>query len=250
MNRFFFTTSIERNSSTRNFAFLRSFEGFSTIVGGLTGLGVSVRVCSSYFDALFNRTIERFTKTSIADWPNATKPFASSPDLLALIITVFLSFALLSGLKNSKFLTNFLTIFTLSSLIFFSFSGFYLGRVENYRPFNPFGIEKIFQGTSLLLYSYIGFEMATIAIEEAKNPSTNVPKATVISLILVVIVYSLAGASLTFLIRSKDIDTESAFAQAFENSAWPWASRCISVSIVLTATGNLLSGAYGTIRMM
>ena len=41
------------------------------------------------------------------------------------------------------------------------------------------------------------------AIEEAKNPSRIVPQATVISLLIVTSLYSLAGASLTYLIPYK-----------------------------------------------
>ena len=92
--------------------------------------------------------------------------------------------------------------------------------------------------------------MATIAIEEAKNPSKTVPQATVISLILVTSLYSLAGASLTYLVPYANIRPDSAFADAYEASSWPWARYVISVAIVLSAGGNLLSGAYGTIRIM
>lgn len=92
--------------------------------------------------------------------------------------------------------------------------------------------------------------MATIAIEEAKDPSRSVPQATVVSLVLVTLLYSLAGASLTYLIPFTSINTESAFANAYEMSPWPWATYLISVAIVFSAGGNLLSGAYGTIRIM
>nr|ACI90334.1 solute carrier family 7-like protein [Philodina roseola] len=229
------------------FAFLT---GFTSILGGLTALGVSARVWSSYFDALFNHRFALFIKQRVAHWPNAPAPFASHPDFLALIIVFVLCVALLSGLKNSKWLTNTITVLNVFALSFIGISGFILGNPKNYQPFQPFGIEKIFHGSSLLIYSYIGFEMATIAIEEAKNPSKSVPQATVVSLILVTLLYSFAGASLTYLIPFTNINKDSAFASAYETSRWPWASYLISIAIVLSAGGNLLSGAYGTIRII
>ncbi|CAF0825292.1 unnamed protein product [Adineta steineri] len=222
--------------------------GFTTIVGGMTGLAVSARVWSTYFDALFDNKINSFIVHHIIQWPNAPAPFAKSPDLLAFSVTIFLTLALLIGLRNSKYLTNSLTILNMSALLVIGITGFILGDIHNYQPFAPFGIQNIFRGSSLLLYSYIGFEMATIATEEAKNPSKTVPQATVISLLIVTSLYSLAGASLTYLVPYKDIDSNSAFASAYKQSKWPQIGYIISIAIVCSAGGNLLSGTYGTIR--
>ncbi|CAF3747835.1 unnamed protein product [Rotaria socialis] len=224
--------------------------GFTSIVGGLTSLGVSARVWSAYFDALFNNTIHSFITEHIIHWPDAQAPFSKYPDLLAFGITMIVIFAMLAGLKNSKYLTNSLTVVNMSALFFIGVTGFVLGNAHNYQPFIPYGVSSIFRGSSLLLYSYIGFEMATIAIEEAKNPSKIVPQATVISLLIVTSLYSLAGASLTYLIPYKDINSESSFAHAYSLSKWPWASYIISIAIVFSAGGNLLSGTYGCIRII
>jgi amino acid transporter len=157
---------------------------------------------------------------------------------------------MLAGLRNSKYLTNSITVLNMSALFFIGITGFVLGDRHNYQPFMPFGVQSIFRGSSLLLYSYIGFEMATVAIEEAKNPSKTVPQATVISLLIVTLLYSLAGASLTYLISYQNINIESAFAHAYGLSKWPWARYVISIAIVFSAGGNLLSGTYGSIRIM
>jgi amino acid transporter len=216
----------------------------------LTGLGVSARVWSTYFDALFDNKIRYFITEHLIHWPNAPAPFSKYPDLLAFGITIILILTMLAGLRNSKYLTNTLTVLNMSALFFIGITGFILGDIHNYQPFVPFGAQSIFRGSSILLYSYIGFEMATMAIEEAKNPSKTVPQATVISLLIVTLLYSLAGASLTYLIPYKDIDSESAFAHAYKLSKWPWAGYIISVAIVFSAGGNLLSGTYGSIRIM
>lgn len=219
-------------------------------MGGLTSLGVSARVWSAYFDALFNNRIRNFTMEHIGHWPNAPAPFAQYPDVLAFSITIFLFLAMLAGLRNSKYLTNSLTVLNMSALLFIGITGFLLGDRHNYQPFMPLGVQNLFQGSSLLLYSYIGFEMATVAIEEAKNPSRTVPQATVLSLLIVAGLYSLAGASLTYLIPYSNINIESSFAHAYSLSKWPWARYLISVAIVFSAGGNLLSGTYGSIRIM
>ncbi|CAF2479121.1 unnamed protein product [Rotaria sp. Silwood2] len=224
--------------------------GFTSIVGGLTGLGVSARVWSTYFDALFNNKIRSFITEHIIHWPNAQAPFSKYPDLLAFSITIFIVLAMLVGLRNSKYLTNSLTIVNMSALVFIGITGFILGDIHNYQSFMPFGVQNIFRGSSLLLYSYIGFEMATVAIEEAKDPSKTVPQATVISLVIVTSLYSLAGASLTYLIPYNDINSESSFAHAYGLSRWPWARYIISIAIVFSAGGNLLSGTYGCIRII
>ncbi|CAF3475120.1 unnamed protein product [Rotaria sp. Silwood1] len=224
--------------------------GFTSIVGGLTGLGVSARVWSAYFDALIKNKISSFITEHIIHWPNAQAPFTKYPDLLAFGVTIFIILAMFAGLRNSKYLTNSLTVVNMCALVFIGITGFVLGDIHNYQSFMPYEVQNLFRGSSLLLYSYIGFEMATIAIEEAKNPSKTVPQATVISLLIVTLLYSLAGASLTYLIPYKDINSESSFAHAYGLSKWPWARYIISIAIVFSAGGNLLSGTYGCIRMI
>jgi len=212
-------------------------------------LSVSARVWSAYFDALFDNQISSFIMKYIS-WANAPTPFAKYPDLLAFVLTIFLILSMLVGLKNSKYLTNSLTILNMCALIFIGITGFILGQRENYQTFLPFGFQGLFRGSSLLIYSYVGFEMATIAIEEAQNPSKNVPRATLISVLLVALLYSFAESSLTYLISYDKIHTESAFAHAYSLSKWPWTRYIISIAIVFSAGGNLLSGTYGTIRIM
>jgi APA family basic amino acid/polyamine antiporter len=216
----------------------------------MAGLAVSARVWSAYFDAVFDHKIHSFIANHTFHWPNAPTPLTKSPDLLAFGITIFLVLAMLVGLRNSKYLTNSLTVLNMTALFFIGITGFLLGDSRNYQPFVPFGVEGIFRGSSLLLYSYIGFDTAAVAIEEAKNPSRTVPQATVISLVIVTLLYSLAGASLTYLIPYDAIDTNSAFASAYRLSRWPWAGYLISIAIVFSAGGNLLSGTYGTIRIL
>jgi amino acid transporter len=225
-------------------------QGFISIIGGLAGLAVSARVWSAYVDALFDHKISLFISDRIIHWSHAPAIFVKYPDLLALVITIVLTLAMLAGLKNSKWLTNSLTLLNICALSFIIITGFMLGDARHYQPFNPFGVESIFHGSSLLIYSYVGFEMATIAIEEATNPSKTVPQATVISLSLVTVLYSLTGASLMYLISYKDLNSESAFAYAYEISRWPWARYIISIAIIFSAGGNLLSSGYGTIRIM
>ena len=181
----------------------------------MSGLGVSARVWSAYFDAVFDHKINAFLTNHTFLWTNAHAPFAKSPDLLVFAITIFLLLAMLVGLRNSKYLTNSLTIINMSALLFIGITGFILGDARNYKPFFPFGMQGIFRGSSLLLYSYIGFEMATIAIEEAKNPSRAVPQATVISLMIVTLLYSLVGCSFTYSTPYHAIDTDSTFANAY-----------------------------------
>ena len=212
-------------------------------------MSVSARVWSAYFDALFDNQISSFIMKYIS-WANAPTPFAKYPDLLAFVLTIFLILSMLVGLKNSKYLTNSVTILNMCALIFIGITGFILGQRENYQTFLPFGFQGLFRGSSLLIYSYVGFEMATIAIEEAQNPSKNVPRATLISVLLVALLYSFAESSLTYLISYDKIHTESAFAHAYSLSKWPWTRYIISIAIVFSAGGNLLSGTYGTLRIM
>jgi amino acid transporter len=61
-------------------------------------------------------------------------------------------------------------IITIGIILFIIGGGFYLGDIENWTPFFPFGVIGAFHGSASIFFAYVGFDAVATAAEEAKNP--------------------------------------------------------------------------------
>jgi APA family basic amino acid/polyamine antiporter len=64
----------------------------------------------------------------------------------------------------------------------------------NYRDFMPLGTAGVSAAGASLFFSYIGFDAASTAGEEAKNPKRDLPRAIMLSLLIVTVLYVLVAA--------------------------------------------------------
>ena len=91
--------------------------------------------------------------------------------------------------KVSKALT-FIVGFTLMILIFLEFASLnYLNHervIENF----PYGFTGLFEATALVFVSYAGVTKVAAIAEEIKDPSKNLPRGILLSLLIVTILYS------------------------------------------------------------
>lgn len=71
----------------------------------------------------------------------------------------------------------------------FSFLGVFHIDTNNFSPFLPFGTEPILGTTALVFVSFLGFVKIAAVAEEIKNPSKNLPRALIGSVVLVTILY-------------------------------------------------------------
>lgn len=63
-----------------------------------------------------------------------------------------------------------IVILTMGIIAYIILSGFYLGTIDNWDPFFPYGVAGIFRGSATIFFAYVGFDAVATAAEEAKNP--------------------------------------------------------------------------------
>ena len=79
-------------------------------------------------------------------------------------------------------------------LLFFCAGGVHRRSAPgNFTPFAPMGVAGVTAAASQVFFSYIGFDAASTAGEEAKNPQRDLPLAIVLSLAIVTVVYVLVA---------------------------------------------------------
>ncbi len=110
-------------------------------------------------------------------------------------------------------------------LVFFCAVAFTAFRAGNFTPFIPLGAAGVTAAASQVFFAYIGFDAASTAGDEAKNAKRDLPRAIILSLLIVTILYCLVAIAAVGAMPWQDIAGEGAALATILNAAttstWP-----------------------------
>jgi APA family basic amino acid/polyamine antiporter len=107
----------------------------------------------------------------------------------------------LVGVKWGGYYSVFTTIGKLVPLIAFICVGLAFFNFTNFFPLLPFGLTGITLAMAFEFWAFTGFESVVVPTEEIKNPSKTIPRAMLITMGIVIVVYILLGIAFTGLIN-------------------------------------------------
>ncbi len=206
-----------RNTSSLKAIFfkIQIFYLCSSELAGFASIAVTSLAWSAYLDSLFGNQI--INSTINVHW-DLGEPFSSRVDVPALVLITLLFVIASVGIRFISFFNNFLAVLNLFLLTFIIVTGLIFGSVKNLTSTTyANGVDGVLHGSTLVLYSYLGFETSTAAIAEAKNPRKNVPISMIISLSIICMLYSLTSLSLNLVVPFDQIDTAAPFPIAFKH---------------------------------
>jgi basic amino acid/polyamine antiporter, APA family len=139
---------------------------------------------------------------------SASIAVAASPggfNLLAFLISLFVTFLLIIGTSKSARFTAVLVIVKIVALTAFIVLAVPAVNAANFEPLLPNGWGTPFSGVGVLgaaasiFFAYIGFDAVSTAAEETVNPNRNVPigligSLTICTLFYLVVAYAAVGA--------------------------------------------------------
>jgi APA family basic amino acid/polyamine antiporter len=130
--------------------------------------------------------IERLTELAIF---GESVQYTCSP--LSMLIVALSTVVLLRGAKDSSRFNNIMTVTNISILFLVIVAGLSTRsvNVENMEPFAPKGLPGIMQGSGLVFFAFIGFDMVASLSEEVVHPEKNMPIGIVGSLIISTLIY-------------------------------------------------------------
>nr|WP_308013780.1 amino acid permease [Streptantibioticus parmotrematis] len=111
----------------------------------------------------------------------------------ALLVVLLAMGFLLGGAKESARANTVMVAVKIVSLLLFCAVAFTGIKSGNYAPFMPLGVGGVSAAGATLFFSYIGFDAASTAGEEAKNPQRDLPRAIMLSLLIVTVLYCLVA---------------------------------------------------------
>jgi len=123
--------------------------------------------------------------------------------IAAYSLVIYVTATNIKGMKNSDKLQNIITTILLGLLFVYIIYGFFNIELIEGEKFLPNGISGMFSAVGFLYMTYIGYGLITTASEEVINPEKTIPKAIIVSLLLVI-----AIKTLVFFIGSAVINWE------------------------------------------
>ncbi|MER7624038.1 amino acid permease [Streptomyces sp. NPDC126503] len=156
--------------------------------------GVSVAAVAVGWGDYLNELLDGTIGVTLPEALSAPPGDGGVFNLPALIVVVLAMLFLLGGARESARANTIMVGVKIAALVLFCAVGFMGFKSGNYADFMPLGIGSVGAAGAILFFSYIGFDAASTAGEEAKNPKRDLPRAIMLSLVVVTALYVLVAA--------------------------------------------------------
>ncbi|MFF4411752.1 amino acid permease [Streptosporangium sp. NPDC001559] len=175
-------------------------------------------------------------------------------NVTAVLIVLLATWLLLRGASESASANAVFVLIKIAVLVFFCVVAFTAFESGNLTPFAPLGVAGITAAASQVFFSYIGFDAASTAGEEARNPKRDLPLAILLSLLIVTVVYVLVALTAVGAMPWQRFDpdtTEASLALIADRATGStWAGLIISFGAVIAIASVVLTVLYGQTRIL
>ena len=177
--------------------------------------------------------------------PALSSDFAK--DVISFILIVGLTIVNIFGVNVSKFVNNLITISKLVPLTLFIAIGIFFINGANFTPVFPQDIYvdgSFAQAAVLLFFAYTGFEVIAIAAEDMKNPKKNLPRAIIMCMLLVSVLYMAILAVSIGVLGTDLANTKAPVQDAFNVIVGPIGMYIVLVGTLISMGGINFAEAY------
>ncbi|WP_433788899.1 amino acid permease [Actinoplanes sp. CA-252034] len=152
----------------------------------------------------------------------------------------------LTGVKNMGVVQFWTTIVKFIPLVIMSTVGLFFISTANFRPANVSGesdLTAIGSAMAICLFSYLGVECAAVAAAKVRDPSRNVPRATVIGTLGAAVVYLLSMVAIFGIVPTsalaEDANKASYSVAANMMAGGEWAGDLVALAVIVSGFGAL-----------
>jgi len=183
-------------------------------------------------------------------WTNAPVlgPIHFIADLPALCITLFATWLIYIGVKESRNATNIMVAVKLVVIAAVLAVGIFYVHPQNWSNFMPNGISGVLKGVAAVFWAFIGFDALATTAEECEDSQRDIPRGIFYSLIICTIIYVLVAFVLTGIVHYKDLNVGDPLAHIFKDRL-PWFSGIIALGGVFAIGSVFLVFQYGQPRI-
>jgi len=179
-------------------------------------------------------------------YPAATEGFWRIA--IVSLVVLFITVVNFIGVRESTIVTNIFTVGKILPLLIFVVVGFFYIQPANFTFGEVPGYSKFSEAILILIYAFVGFEVAVIPAGETKEPRRNVPFALLTALVfcafLFIVIQIVAIGTLPDLASSK-----TPLADAAGKFMGYFGAAFITVGALISVLGNLNGGFLAASRI-
>ncbi|RLP83347.1 amino acid permease [Mycetocola lacteus] len=173
-------------------------------------------------------------------------------NLPAAALVLIAMFLLVRGTSESITVNTIMVILKIATMLLFIVIAFTAFQAGNLEPLAPMGTAGIAAAASRLFFSYIGFDAASTAGEEALNPRRDLPRAILLSLGIVTVIYILVAiAALGAHPWTEFTENGPTLAAILDEiTHTPWITLVMAIGAVIAIASVVLTVLYGQTRIL
>jgi len=176
--------------------------------------------------------------------------FPVTINLLAVLITVVITYLVYRGIKESSRANNWMVILKVFILLLVIGAGARFISGDNYTPFFPNGWKGVQAGAAIIFFAFIGFDSVSTTAEECCNPGRDLPRGILWSLGICTIIYALIALVVTGMMKYGQLEgIADPLAYIFEQKELTVLAGIISAGAVVATTAALLVFQVGQPRI-
>ena len=191
--------------------------------------------------------------------PNGTKS-AGGFNLLAFLVSLFVTVLLVIGTTKSARFTAILVIIKMIALTAFIVLALPAVNAVNFQPMLPNGWGTPLSGVGILgaaasiFFAYVGFDAVSTAAEETSNPNRNVPIGLIASLTICTIIYLVVAYAAVGAVGAQpggDLSlSKEPLAFVLREVGYPTIGNWVASAAILALPSVVLMMLYGQTRVL
>ena len=160
--------------------------------------------------------------------------------MLLVWIIVILNIRSLEGSSKFQLISTLLKLLPLIFMIFLGMLNFNLDNLPELNPTDLHPISLLATVTTLVMWSFIGIETATVPADNVINPQETIPKILIASVVTVLIVYFLVSIAIAAIVPASELMKSTApFALAATKILGLTGGTIISIGALISTLGSL-----------
>jgi basic amino acid/polyamine antiporter, APA family len=185
----------------------------------------------------------------LAGYTNALLP-AVPPRAIAVSAVILFTALNYFGIRRSSRTNLAIVLISVGALLLFVLLGMGSVRTANFRPFAPAGWRGVMEAAALLFFAYTGYARIATLAEEVSEPRRTIPRAIVITMGGVVLLYFAVAIVAVGSIGADAMAVTAAplYAAALTGDQ-PWVATVVALGGVTAMLGVILSQLLGLSRM-
>jgi len=161
-------------------------------------------------------------------------------DLPAGLITLFVTWLVYIGIRESRNATNLMVVVKVGVILFVIIGGAFFVKPDNWTPFAPNGLKGVLGGVAAVFFAFIGFDSISTTAEECKNPQRDLPRAMILTLLICAFLYVLITLVLTGMVNYTELNVQDPLSYVFSYVGMDFMAGIVSVTSVVAITSALL----------